>query len=128
MIRLLIDEQLSPTLARQLARRQIFAQHVAHIGLAGVSDPELWSYAFAHDLIVVTMNARDFLQLAEDAELHAGLIVLRESGLSREEQWDRLASVMDHLVEIERDLVNTVIEVWSPGEFTIRDVSRSGSP
>ena len=37
---------------------------------------------------VVTTNARDFIELL-DVDVHPGLIVLRESGLSREEQWDR---------------------------------------
>jgi len=36
---------------------------------------------------VLTINARDFIELL-DVAVHPGLIVLRESGLSRDEQWD----------------------------------------
>lgn len=36
------------------------------------------------DFAVVTTNARDFIPLL-DAPVHPGLIVLRESGLSRQE-------------------------------------------
>lgn len=64
---LLIDENLSPTLVQRLADRGIFAQHVAHLGRAGVTDPEVWRYAFEHDQIVVTMNRVDFLDLRATA-------------------------------------------------------------
>jgi predicted nuclease of predicted toxin-antitoxin system len=122
MIRLLIDKHLSPRLVARLARRGIHAQHVAHVGLAGASDPQVWRYAFAHDLAVVTMNARDFLRLATDVPLHPGLIVLRESGLTRDEQWARLAPIIDHLVATNEPLVNRVIEVWGIGRFDLRDL------
>ena len=84
----------------------MYAQHVAHVGLAGATDPQVWRYAFAHDFAVVTMNARDFLTLAAGVTLHPGLIVLRESGLTRDEQWARLAPVVDRLLERDVPLVN----------------------
>ena len=122
MIRLLIDEHLSPRLALRLSERGIPAQHVAHVGLAGATDPEVWRYAFAHDFAVVTMNARDFLRLAADVPLHPGLIVLRESGLTRDEQWARLAPIVDHLLAADEHLVNRVIEVWGIDQFEVRDL------
>lgn len=69
-----------------------------HVGLGGASDQVVWRYAYENDLIVVTTNAKDFLALL-DVELHPGLIVLRESGLSREEQWDRIEPVVQHLLK-----------------------------
>ena len=125
MIRLLVDEQLSPRLVGRLAERGIYAQHVAHVGLAGAADPEVWRYAFAHEFAVVTMNARDFLALAAGVTLHPGLIVLRESGLTREEQWARLAAVVERLHDLDEPLVNRVVEVWSVGEFDVRDLPGS---
>ena len=122
MIRLLIDEHLSPRLIKWLAERGIHAQHVAHVGLAGAADPEVWRYAFAHDFAVVTMNARDFLPLATDVPLHPGLIVLRESGLTRDEQWVRLSAVVDHLLEMNEPLGNRVIEVWGVDQLDVRDL------
>jgi predicted nuclease of predicted toxin-antitoxin system len=122
VIRLLIDEHLSPRLVEKLAERGIHAQHVAHVGLARAADPAVWRYAFAHDFAVVTMNARDFLRLATGVSLHPGPIVLRESGLTREEQWARLAPVVDRLLAIDEPLVNRVIEVWGIGRFDLRDL------
>jgi predicted nuclease of predicted toxin-antitoxin system len=122
VIRLLIDEHLSPRLVKWLAERGIHAQHVAHLGLAGAADPEVWRYAFAHDFAVVTMNARDFLRLATGVPLHPGLIVLRESGLTRDEQWARLAAIVDRLLEFNEPLVNRVVEVWGIDQFDVRDL------
>ena len=122
MIRLLIDEHLSPRLVQRLSERGIHAQHLAHIGLAAAADPEVWRYAFAHDFAVVTMNARDFLRLAADVPLHPGLIVLRESGLTRDEQWARLAPIIDHLLATDEPLVNRVIEVWGIDQFDLREL------
>jgi predicted nuclease of predicted toxin-antitoxin system len=81
-MKLLLDENLSPRLVRRLAAKGVFASHVAHIGRAGLSDPELWRYAYDSGRIVATLNVRDFLLLAGAAEIHAGLIVLRASSLS----------------------------------------------
>jgi predicted nuclease of predicted toxin-antitoxin system len=122
VIRLLIDEQLSPILVGRLAEQGIYAEHVAHVGLSGAADPAIWRYAFEHDFAVVTANARDFLTLAAGVTLHPGLIVLRESGLTRDEQWARLAAVVEHVHHLHKQLVNRVVEVWSVGEFDIRDL------
>jgi predicted nuclease of predicted toxin-antitoxin system len=54
---------------------------VAHLGLSETADQAIWQYAFNHDYVVVTTNAQDFLHLL-NVELHPGLIVLRESGLT----------------------------------------------
>jgi hypothetical protein len=51
------------------------------------------------DFAVVTTNARDFIELL-DAPGHPGLIVFRESGLSRQERRERLLSVVEHVKEI----------------------------
>jgi predicted nuclease of predicted toxin-antitoxin system len=122
VIRLLIDEHLSPRLVGRLAERGVYARHLAHVGLAGATDPEVWRYAFANDFAVVTINARDFLRLAKGMPLHPGLIVLRESGLTRSEQWAWLAPVVRHLLETEEPLINRVIEIWSVGHFDARDL------
>lgn len=45
-MKVLLDENLSPTLVARLAELGIAAAHVAHVGLAGASDPEVWRYAF----------------------------------------------------------------------------------
>jgi predicted nuclease of predicted toxin-antitoxin system len=115
----LLDEHLSPFLRVRLAEVGVFAQAVAHVGLRGRPDGAVWAFAMAHDMAFATTNADDFLELLEDAELHPGLILQRESGLSREQQWTRLEpAVRFVLSQADPDyLVNRVIDIMGPGRF-----------
>jgi predicted nuclease of predicted toxin-antitoxin system len=96
---------------------------VAHVGLSGASDRAIWRYAYENDLTVITTNAKDFLALL-NVEVHPGLIVLRESGLSRQEQWERIEPVLRHLLERKDPnfMLNKVIEVEAPDLFSTRGV------
>jgi predicted nuclease of predicted toxin-antitoxin system len=111
-MRLLLDENISPALVVRLAEVGVYAQSVPHVGLAGRADRALWQYALHHDFAVVTVNARDFIELLDVAG-HPGLIVLRESGLSRKEQWERIKPVIDHVQDSgDQDfLLNKLVEV-----------------
>ena len=126
MIRLLLDEHISPALVQRLADMGVYAQSVPHVGLSGCSDHDIWKYALDHDFAVVTANARDFIPLL-DVEVHPGLIVLRESGLTREEQWARLEPVIQHIEESKDQnfLVNKLIEVSGGRRFEIREIPKS---
>ena len=68
----LVDENLSPSMVQRLAAKGVVAVHVAHIGMPGATDPQVWKYAYEHDQIVVTMNVEDFLHLASGVDLHPG--------------------------------------------------------
>lgn len=106
----------------------VFAQAVAHIGLSGQPDHVVWAFALRHEMAVVTTNAADFLELL-DVELHPGLILLRESGLNRQEQWLRLEPAVRY-VQSQPDpdyLVNKVLEVVGPGQLHLLDTSESQS-
>jgi predicted nuclease of predicted toxin-antitoxin system len=106
---------LSPRLAPRFHARGHAAEHVAHRGLGGSADPAVWAHAFANDQIVLTINARDFLELARTSSLHAGLIILRSHGLSSEEQWQWLLPSIAYLEQREDGyLVNRVLEVIGP--------------
>jgi predicted nuclease of predicted toxin-antitoxin system len=122
-MRLLLDEHISPALVARLARAGVYAQSVPHAGLAGRADREIWRYAFDHGFAVVTTNARDFVQLIE-VDVHPGLIVLRESGLSRDEQWDRLQPVVEAAKDSgdEDFLLNKLIEITGIKQFEVRDL------
>jgi predicted nuclease of predicted toxin-antitoxin system len=123
-VRLLLDEHISPVLVAKLAEVGVYAQSVPHVGLAGKADHEIWHYAFAHGFAVVTTNAQDFIELL-DVDVHPGLIVLRESGLSRAEQWDRLLPVIAWAKDSgDKDIfLNKVIEIAGTGKFEARDLS-----
>jgi predicted nuclease of predicted toxin-antitoxin system len=52
MIRLLLDENISPALVRLLADLGVYSQS-PHVGLAGRADHLVWQYALDHDFAVV---------------------------------------------------------------------------
>jgi hypothetical protein len=93
--------------------------------LAGASDPKLWRYAFEHDFTVVTTNARDFIELL-DVEIHAGLLLLREGGLSRTEQWDRLRPVLEHVLAMTdaNYMINRLLDVRGVCHFEVLDAPK----
>ena len=120
----LLDENLSPTLVQKLGRLGVAAQHVAHLGRSGVSDPSVWRYAYEHDQVVITVNAADFIRLAAASPLHAGLIVLRAQGLTREAQWEWIRPAVEALLDSNEDLVNKAVEIIGPGHFAVRRLPR----
>jgi predicted nuclease of predicted toxin-antitoxin system len=124
-MRLLLDENISPALVGRLAEVGVYAQSVPHVGLAGRADHVVWKYALDHDLAVVTTNARDFIELL-DVAVHPGLIVLRENGLSREEQWIRIRPVIEHVKQSgDRDfLLNKLIEIIGIDQFEVREIPK----
>jgi predicted nuclease of predicted toxin-antitoxin system len=125
VIRLLLDEHISPALVRNLADMGVYAQSVPYVGLSGRLDHEIWKYALDHDFAVVTSNARDFIPLL-DVEVHPGLIVLRESGLTRDEQWARIEPVVEHVKDSEDPnlLLNKLVEVSGIRHFELREIPR----
>jgi len=120
-MQLLLDEHISPALVSRLAAMGVYAQSVPHAGLTGKPDRVIWQFALQHGFSVVTTNARDFIEFL-DVEVHPGLIVLRESGLSREEQWQRLKPVIDHVLKATDPdfLLNKLVEITGSGRFFVR--------
>jgi predicted nuclease of predicted toxin-antitoxin system len=120
---LLIDENLSPLLALWANERGVPAQAVGHVGLQGASDEEVWRYAYQNDQVVVTINVGDFMRLAKSVDLHPGVIAIREAGLTRQEQWERLQQALAYIErEIGGDLINQVIEVRGISEFKLHRI------
>ena len=58
-------------------------------------------------------------------EVHPGLIELRESGLSRQEQWERIEPVLRYLLARNDPdfMLNKVIEVEAPDRFSTRGMT-----
>lgn len=86
LVKLLLDENISPAAAIALAAEGIDAWHVRDRGLEGATDEELLDRAYAEDRILVTLNVGDFERLVRERELHAGVVLIEQAGLLREEQ------------------------------------------
>jgi len=128
LIRVLLDEHVSPSLVGKLGDKGVLAVAAAYFGLSGVPDAKIWNYAFENDFVVVTGNARDFIRLL-NVDVHPGLIVLREGGLTRDEQWDRIRPVIEHVLASNDDnfLVNKLVEISGVDEWEIREIPKPSS-
>jgi predicted nuclease of predicted toxin-antitoxin system len=68
LVKLLLDENISPAAAVALAAAGIDAWHVRDRGLEGTSDHELLERAYAEDRILVTLNVGDFEKLVRERD------------------------------------------------------------
>ena len=81
-IKILIDEDLSPAVARNLSEELLIdAVAVRDRGLLGTDDRSILEYAFNDDRILVTANVGDFERFARACEVHAGIIFITEGDL-----------------------------------------------
>jgi predicted nuclease of predicted toxin-antitoxin system len=119
--KLLLDENISPQVARALQQDGIDAAAVRDRRLLKATDAEVFQYAYEEDRIVVTKNVGDFERLAQHCELHAGVILLEDNDLLRHEQ---LAAIRRAVVAIEKrgDLVNTVLRIAEDGSMSFEPV------
>lgn len=72
-MRLLLDEMLSPAIARELQARGYDAESVAgHPDREALPDPEVLALARAERRVIVTNNVRDFRPLHVEAVMPGG--------------------------------------------------------
>jgi predicted nuclease of predicted toxin-antitoxin system len=127
-LKLLLDENVSPSIARRFNDLGVDVYHARDRGLRGAADHVLWRRAFEEDRILVTINARDFVGLAERSGLHAGIITF-PSGCAPAEQFlliERALQFLDSETNQGRDAVNRWIEITHDGSLLVHDLPRQG--
>ena len=70
MIRLLLDENISPALVRRLGDMGVYAQAVPNVGLPGHSDREIWMYALDHDIRGCQLECANFSFRAKASKVY----------------------------------------------------------
>jgi predicted nuclease of predicted toxin-antitoxin system len=98
MIRFLIDAQLPPGLARQLAARGYAAEHVNRIGLGDTGDGAIWQYAARTGATLVTKDD-DFVALAGQEPSGPQVVWIRIGNISNEALWRALDPLLDEIVQ-----------------------------
>lgn len=96
--RFLIDENLSPQLARHLRYSLGYdAVHLNEAGLRGASDTEVLAHAITERRVVMTSNGQDFRKLGRRNPEHPGLAVLVRAAGRREQidQGEILANTIE---------------------------------
>ena len=118
----LIDECLSRRLVEIAIDREFFAIHVVDLGLQGNPDWAIVRRAVSDGYVLVTNNAKDFIPLVGEEEIHCGLVCLNVSdGLASRDTQCRLFEIA--LKELgENEPVNKVIEITldSDAEITTK--------
>jgi predicted nuclease of predicted toxin-antitoxin system len=119
MIRLLIDECLSPLLAAEAHVRGLEAHHVTRFGLQSKSDRSLMPQIIGGDFTFVTNNAKDFLRLYRSVDVHAGLLLILPS-VGNAEQRRLFGVALDAIIVAGSDITGELIEVDRDGTVRFR--------
>lgn len=120
MLKILIDENLSPSLAADAQQRGFLCSHVNHLGETGTKDWELKRVILDGDWTFITNNSIDFRGPADnpgstgeyaDVHLHAGLVSIDAPfGLNLSLQRQLFGLILDELVK-NGDLTNQLLQV-----------------
>ncbi len=87
LVKLLLDENISPKVATALAHEDgVYVCHARDRGLLAATDGEVLERAFIEDRVLVTANVADFVKLAHAREIHPGIVLLEDGALPRDEQ------------------------------------------
>lgn len=121
MIRLLLDENISPALVGALLAEGIDAAHVRDRALLGATDAEVLERAFVEDRVLVTKNVDDFVALARAREIHAGILLLEDGFLLRDEQLQAIRQSYAFM-EQQPDMVNRALSVAIDGAIRIEEM------
>ena len=81
MVKLLLDENISPRAAIDLRADGHDVVHLRERGRLGIADPDVLELAFGEDRVLVTANVSDFRKLAAARDIHAGIILLVHNAL-----------------------------------------------
>ena len=102
-MRVLVDAQLPPALARWLTERGDEAVHVADVGLSDARDSAIWKYAESDDRVifsddrVIFSKDEDFARRRSDAVAGPVVVWIRFGNLSRQESLERLEPLMPQI-------------------------------
>jgi predicted nuclease of predicted toxin-antitoxin system len=119
-VKLLIDEDLSPSIASALCADGIDACHVRDRNMLGEQDRAVLDKAFEEDRILVTANVDDFVKLARKRELHAGIVLVEDGGLYRDEQLVVVRAAVAFIQD--KDMANRVLWVGDDGAMEFEDI------
>ena len=123
-MRLLLDENVSPSAVDPLAEAGHDVYHLRDRGLIGQPDHLIWRRAIAESRVLVTINARDFIRLAEREELHGGLITF-PSGSRSAEQLVLISRAIEAFKADQargRDSINRWLDIGDDGQIRIMDL------
>ena len=119
-VKLLIDEDLSPSVAQALCADGIDACHVRDRKMLGRKDRHVLDKALEEDRVVITANVDDFVKLANSRELHAGLVLIEDGSMLREQQFAVIRAAVGFMQA--EDMANRALWVREDGSMEFEDI------
>jgi predicted nuclease of predicted toxin-antitoxin system len=116
-LRFLIDNALSPEVARRLGEDGHDAVHVRDIGMQRASDADILHRAEEEERVVVSADT-DFATLLASRRQPTPSIILFRRGAQRRPS-EQVALLIANLATIERDLTTGCIAVFEPDRVRI---------
>jgi predicted nuclease of predicted toxin-antitoxin system len=112
-VKFLVDECHSPGYVAALSRRGYpDSVHPINIGLLGARDDLIVERALADDRIIITSNARDYVQLLSRQSIHPGAILVQ--AFTRDRTWSLILAALAFIELQTRPadyMINRVVEV-----------------
>jgi predicted nuclease of predicted toxin-antitoxin system len=125
-MRFLVDNALSPEVARGLALAGHEATHVRDIGLGDADVETIFELAAAEDRIVLSADT-DFGTLLAIRDVSKPLVVLFRGATPRRPA-SQVALLLANLPQAETDLLAGAIVIIEPSRLRVRSLPISGSP
>jgi predicted nuclease of predicted toxin-antitoxin system len=125
-VRFLIDNALSPQVARQLGEAGHDAVHVRDVGIQHASDEEIFERAQDEGRIIVSADT-DFGTLLASRQQQSPSVVLFRRGTQRRPA-EQVALLLANLAAIEGSLAAGSIVVLEPERIRIRALPRGRYP
>lgn len=120
----LIDENLSPSLAKMAQARGYLATHATWAGLSGLKDHQVASHATKNSMILVTNDLVDFRKIMKRRKLHPGVIFLAVSDIAimdRDAQQFMFQEALDSVAKDEplNEAVHVELEEDADGNWVV---------
>jgi predicted nuclease of predicted toxin-antitoxin system len=119
-LRFLIDNALSPDVARLLRVAGHDAVHVRDYGLHAAEDPVILQWAGAEDRVVVSADSDFAMLLATSRLTKPSFVLFREPDIIRPA--DYASTILLNLPGIEHDLTAGCIVTFRRGRVRVRDL------
>jgi predicted nuclease of predicted toxin-antitoxin system len=125
-MKLLVDNALSPEVARGLSDAGHDAIHVRDIGLGAAADHVIFARAADEDQIVVSADTDFGTLLALRQQSKPSVLLFR--GATPRRPADQVTLLLANLPGVEGDLLTGAIVIIEPSRLRVRSLPISGSP